>query len=94
MARKKKKKKKYRGFWIFVRIQLLLMIIVLGALAYYYYGGYAKEIKNLQNEALKKVHQSSEATFCAAQTGIVYDCNKQVIATLSGEKDVYYLKYE
>ena len=94
MARKKKKKKKYRGFWIFVRIQLLLMFIVLGALAYYYYGGYAKDIKKLQTEALEKVHQSSEATFCAVQTGIVYDCNKQVIATLSGEKDVYYLKYD
>ena len=94
MAKNKKKKKKYRGFWIFVKIQLVLMILVLGAVAYYYYGGYAKQIKNLQNEALEKVHQSSEATFCAVQTGIVYDCNNQVIATLSGEKDVYYLKYD
>lgn len=59
MAKNKKKKKKYRGFWIFVKIQFVLMILVLGAVAYYYYGGYAKQIKNLQNEALEKVHQSS-----------------------------------
>lgn len=94
MAKKKKKKKKYRGFWIFVKIQMVLMILVLGAVAYYYYGGYAKQIKELQRNALEKVHQSSKATFCSAQTGLVYDCNKQLISTLRGEKDVYYLRYD
>ena len=94
MPKKRKKKRKYRGFWIFAKIQLLLMLIVIGAIAYYYYGGYAKEIKSLQNKALEKVHNSSRATFCAVQTGIIYDSNKQVIATLSGEKDVYYLKFD
>ena len=37
---------------------------------------------------------STPATFCAAQTSVVYDKNRNTISTLKGEKDVYYLDYD
>lgn len=70
------------------------MALVLGGLAYYYFGGYAKKVQELHADALKRVHTSSEQTFRASQTSLVFDKNKKLIANLKGEKDVYYLQYE
>lgn len=89
-----KKKKKNRLFWFLVKIQILLMILVLLAVAYYFYGGYGKKITRLQSRGIQRVQNSTEATFRANQTSLVYDCNGQIISKLSGEKDVYYLNYE
>lgn len=94
MKEKKKKKKKYRLFWFFVKLQFLLMILVIAALGYYYYGGYAAQVQKLQSEAIKFARESTPATFCAAQTSVVYDKNRNTISTLKGEKDVYYLNYD
>ena len=94
MAYKKRKKKKYRVFWFFVKLQFLLMLLVFAAVGYYYYGGYAKQVKDMQADAIYCVRQSSEETFRAAQTSVVYDKNGNTISTLKGEKDVYYLPYE
>lgn len=90
----KKKKKKYRAFWFFVKLQFLLMLVVIGGVGYYYYGGYARQVQAMKAEAGQFVRQSSEETFCAAQTSVVYDKNGNTISTLKGEKDVYYLPYE
>lgn len=94
MKQKKKKKKKYRLFWFFVKLQFFLMLIVVAGVGYYYYGGYAAEVKELKDEAEKFVRGSTKATFCAAQTSVVYDKDGNTISTLKGEKDVYYLSYE
>lgn len=94
MGGKKKKKKKYRVFWFFVRLQFLLMLLVLGGVGYYYYGGYARQVQAMKTEAVRYVRQSTEDTFCAAQTSVVYDKDGNTISTLKGEKDVYYLPYE
>ena len=51
--KKKKKKKPYRGFWIFVRIQIFLMLLVLGGVGYYYVGGYAEQVQSLRAEAIQ-----------------------------------------
>ena len=91
---KKKKKKKYRGFWLFVKIQAVLMIIVLGACAYYFFGGYAKEVQELKADAEKLVRASTEETFRGNQTSIVYASDGSVVSTLKGERDSYYLTYE
>lgn len=93
MARRRKKKK-YRVFWFFVRLQFLLMLLVVGAVAYYYYGGYGKQVRQMQAEAVQYVRQSTEDTFQAAQTSVVYDNKGNTISTLKGEKDVYYLPFE
>lgn len=94
MAKKKKKKKKYRFFWFFAKFQIFLMFLVIGALAYYYFGGYAEQIQKLHSEAVDLVHSSSEATFKSAQTSSVYDANGNLITKLKGAKDVYYIDSE
>ena len=91
MSHKKKTKNKYRGFWIFIRIQVVLILLVLGAIAYYFLGGYATTVKELSTEAKKLVRESTEDTFRAIRTGVLYDASGTQIALLKGEKDVYYL---
>lgn len=92
--RKKKQKKKYRVFWFFAKVQLLLLLIVAGALGVYYFGGYAQKVSELQADAKRLVSQSDESTFRSVETSLVYDANGQLISTLKGEKDVYYLEFD
>lgn len=94
MSRKNKKKKRYRGFWIFIRFQIFLILLVAGALAYYFFGGYAEQVQQLSQEAKEMVRLSTKDTFRASQTSVVYDANGRQITTLKGEKDVYYVKLE
>lgn len=91
---KQKKKKKYRGFRIFVKIQIILILLVLAGIAFYFFGGYAKKINDLKNDAYDKVHSATDDTFRASQTSLVYDANGDVISVLKGEKDMYYLEYK
>ena len=83
---KTKRKKKHRLFWHFFRIQLVLLVLVLGAAAYYFYGGYGKEVDALKQEAARLVRQSDENTFKTNQTSIVYAADGSVISTLKGKK--------
>ncbi len=94
MGFRKKKKKKYRVFWFFVKLQFVLMLLVVAAVGVYYYGGYASQVQHMKEEAAGFVRKSTEATFRAAQTSVVYDKDGNTISTLKGEKDVYYLPYE
>ena len=94
IKKKIKKQKKNRVFWFFVKMQIILMIFVLLAVAYYFYGGYAKQITILQTRGIERAQNSTEDTFRAAQTSFVYDSNGKLIAKLNGEKDVSYLRYE
>ena len=91
---KTKKKKKHRLFWHFFRIQLALLVLVLGAAAYYFYGGYGKQVEELRQGAVRLVRQSDVNTFKANQTSIVYASDGSVISTLKGEKDSYYVSIE
>ena len=91
---KTKKKKKHRLFWHFFRIQLELLVLVLTAAAYYFYGGYGKQVEELKQEAVRLVRQSDVDTFKANQTSIVYASDGSVISTLKGEKDSYYVSIE
>lgn len=91
MARKKKKKKKYRGFWLFVKLQLLLLTLISAVIAEYYFGSYGKEIRNMREEAGKLVAASTLETFRSNQTSIVYAADGSVISTLKGSKESYYL---
>lgn len=92
--RKNKKKKKYRGFWVFVRIQIVLILLVIGGLCCYFGGGYAEQVDRMRAEAKQFVKDSTVDTFRSAQTSIVYDVNGNQISTLRGEKDLYYLTFD
>lgn len=92
--KKKKKKKKYHGFWVFVKIQAVLLLLVLGGCAYYFYGGYAQEVRELKAEAEQLVRTSTEETFRGNQTSVVYAADGSVISTLKGSRESYYLEYE
>lgn len=94
MSKRKKRKKKYRVFWFFAKIQMVILLLVAGALGFYYFGGYAQKVSELQSEAKSLVSHSSESTFRSEQTSLVYDANGGLISTLKGEKDVYYLEFE
>ena len=88
---KKKRKKKYRGFWLFVKLQIVLILLVIGGLAYYYFGGYASQVSAMHEEAVRFVKESTKDTFRAEQTSQVYDVNGTRIMSLRGTKDVSYL---
>ena len=99
---KTKKKKKHRLFWHFFRIQLALLVLVLGAAAYYFYGGYGKQVEELRQEAVRLVRQSDVNTFKANQTtGAVHiylQCtemfyNKKVLVKSSVYPYLLSLKY-
>ena len=58
--KKKKGKKKYRGFWLFVKLQIVLILLVIGGLAYYYFGGYASQVSAMHEEAVRFVKRVDE----------------------------------
>lgn len=79
---------------MFVKLQMVLLVLVSGACAYYFFGGYAKEVRELKTEAEKLVRTSSVETFRGNQTSIVYAADGSVISTLKGAKESYYLTQE
>ncbi len=91
---KQKKKKKYRGFWIFFKIQLTLLLLLGGVMVYYFVGGYAQTVQQLKSEADSLVAKSNTALFRKGETGLVYDCQGNLIKTYQGEKDSYYIEYK
>lgn len=99
MSKKKKKEKKkltksqYRVRFIGKILLLLLLITILltGIVLYLTYG---RGILKLRDEAKQLVNTSTVDTFRQSETSLVYDANGKQLATLKGEKDVYYLAYE
>lgn len=92
MSRKKRKRrKKYRVFWFFAKLQFFIIGLGILGVVIFYGSGYGKKIENLYHDAKTKVAASSEETFKASQTSLVYDSSGELISTLKGEKDVYYL---
>ncbi len=70
------------------------MIVVLAGILVYHYGGYAKELQTLRQEAIKLVRESDTNTFIPSQTSIIYDKNGNMISYIKGEKEADYVKYE
>jgi len=91
MTARKRKKKKYRMFWFLAKMQLVLLLAVIVGACWYYFGGYAEEVKDLKTQAVELVRYSNKETFKANQTSIVYASDESVISTLKGGKDSYYL---
>lgn len=96
MAKKVKKtrKKKHRGLRVLLYSQIFLILVALGALAYYYYGGYAKTVSKLHEDAIELVRNSTAETFRKNQTSIAYDSNGQAISIMNRGEDRFYLTSE
>lgn len=92
-SRKRKKRKKQNKFWVFAKLQITLFAMLGVAIAVYFGSGLGGKINKLHAEAVSLVRSSSEETFRASETSVVYDVNGNQISTLKGEKDVYYLDY-
>lgn len=84
-------KKRHRKFRIFFKVQLILLLLVAAGTAYYFMGGYIKEIKALKAEAESFVRASKPSDFQQNQISVVYAADGSVISTLKGEKQSYYL---
>lgn len=91
---KKKKAKKHRLFWFLVKLQIVLVVVILAGFLYYNYGGYAEQIQELRQDAIRLVRESDEKTFIPSQTSVVYDTNGQLISFIKGEKEADYVQYE
>lgn len=92
MSKKNKKKKKHKKFWVIVKLQFAILFLIVAAIGLYYGIRNGSQIQVLRANAIKNVSESSKDTFRASQTSVVYDADGNLISTLKGEKDLYYLE--
>lgn len=86
--------KKHRLFWFVIKLQIVLMLMVIGAVCYYYFSGYADEIKELQSQAKSIVAASSQKDFLPTQSSMVFDVDGNLISQRRPEKDAEYVTYQ
>ena len=91
---KRKKAKKHRLFWFLVKLQMFLMLVVVAGFLYYNYGGYAKQLQEIRQDAVRLVRESTDVTFIPSQTSVLYDTNGKLISFIKGEKEADYVEYE
>ena len=81
---KHKKKKKFRILRLFIKLQIIFILIVGAGLAYFYFGGYAKDVQAMKEEAVSIVKHSKKETFKTSQTGTAYAADGTIISTWKG----------
>lgn len=91
---KRKKAKKHRLFWFLVKLQIFMMLVVVAGFLYYNYGGYAKQLQEIRQDAIRMVRESTDVTFIPSQTSVLYDTNGKLISFIKGEKEADYVEYE
>lgn len=89
-----KKKKKHRLLKAFLGFSLFIVIMGAAALAALYVTGIGPKVLKLHEEAVNFVKASTIDTFQSSQTTLVYDTNGEQIASLKGDKGIYYLESE
>ncbi|WP_083504181.1 transglycosylase domain-containing protein [Acetivibrio ethanolgignens] len=97
MSKKKKKKPMTKGryrFKLAMQVIVLLLLLTMLALGVIFYIAYGRDIFKLQDEAKELVRSSTTETFRQSETSLIYDVDGNVLTTLKGEKDVYYIAYE
>ncbi|MBQ9118761.1 MAG: transglycosylase domain-containing protein [Lachnospiraceae bacterium] len=77
-----------------IQLLFLLLLLAIVSLAIWFYVKYGKQLFAYQSRANALVEASTEETFRASQTSLVYAADGQLISALKGEKDVYYLSYD
>lgn len=91
--KKKEWKKQNRKIPRFLKVLLVFTVLFLALLCVYYGSGVGGKVDKMRTEADELVSRSSDATFRASQTSQVYDSEGELITTLRGEKNLYYLEY-
>jgi len=78
---------------LFYSMQVLILCALLLAFVVFY-KKFGVRILELYKEAKATVEASDESVFQSSLTTLIYDDQDEVIGTLKGDKDVYYLKAE
>lgn len=91
---KNPKKRKSRKKSIAFRAVMVFLICLLGALLVLGWSKFIGPCLEMHANAKELVKDSTEETFRASQTSLVYDKDGELLFSLRGEKDVYYLEYE
>lgn len=90
---KKSKKKSFaKRISIIFLVTVLICLAVVGVII-----GWQKIVLpcvQMYTDAVSQVENSTKDTFKASQTSLVYDHEGELLLTLKGEKDVYYLDYD
>jgi 1A family penicillin-binding protein len=94
MAAKQKRNKKHRGLNILFHFTVFIFIFGVVGIGGLYATGIGPTVLKLHKEAVGLVSSSSASTFKASQTTLVYDTNGEQIASLKGDKGIYYLESE
>lgn len=92
-SKQKKRKAKMRFKRVLLLGNLFVLTIILIGLIWFYLS-YGKTITEYQSFAKKVVGASDRSTFSSSLTSIVYDVDGNILSTLKGEKDVYYIDYK
>lgn len=92
MAKKQIKKKKHTLLKVFLSLSLFILIAGAVTVAGLYATGVGPKVLKLHEEAVNLVKSSSIETFQDSQTTLVYDMNGEQIASLKGDKGIYYLE--
>ena len=90
----KNNKRTGQAIKLILKLFVLLFLLALMIGIIYFYNSYGRTILKLQREAKDIVRTSSEETFRPAQTSLIYDNDGELISTLRGVKDVYYIEYK
>lgn len=89
---KRKLKKQNRSMLNKVIRKIITSVFIFAAvIAFLYVAKYVSQFFQYKYEAERLVGASTEDTFRAEQTSIIYDINGNVITSLNGEKDSYYI---
>ncbi len=88
MGRTKKNKKSKSSAIATIIIALVFAVVVLGIVKI------GLPVYKMYSNAIEVVSNSTENTFKATQTSIVYDLNGNELKKLKGEKDLSYIEYE
>lgn len=90
----KKRARTESGIGLFFKVLLLMVLVtILGVFAFFYLK-YGRTILQMQKEAKNYVWNSTEDTFRQYQTSLFFDVKGELISSLSGEREIYYVKYE
>lgn len=83
-----------RCFRVILKLQIIFLLLIVIGLAFFFFGGYARQVEKMWLEAREYVENSTSETFRTNQTTIVYGADGKVISTLKGNGEAYYLALE
>lgn len=88
--KQEKTKKKFKIRYV-VLVAILCCLVVGGNILW---KNFIEPVRQMYETAVAKVEVSNVDTFRAAQTSLVYDKDGELLVTLKGDKDSYYLEYD